>query len=103
MTSAAWVEALGSVAGFCTTFAFVPQLIKIYRQGGRDLSYGMLSIYLGGVLMWLLYGILIRAQALALTNAATAVLIAAATILKAWKERQGNSKPMVSEQLPEEG
>jgi MtN3 and saliva related transmembrane protein len=103
MTSPTWVEALGSVAGFCTTFAFVPQLVKMYRQGGRDLSYGMLSVYLGGVLLWLAYGILIRAQALALTNAATAVLIAAATILKAWKERRDTPKPIVSTQLPEEG
>ena len=48
MTSPEWVEALGDVAGFCTTFAFVPQLVKIYKQGGRDLSYGMLSLYLFG-------------------------------------------------------
>jgi MtN3 and saliva related transmembrane protein len=103
MTSPAWVEALGSIAGFCTTFAFVPQLVKIYRQGGRDLSYGMLSFYLGGVLLWLVYGILIHAQAVALTNAATAILIAAATILKAWKERQDSPKPIVSHELSEEG
>ncbi len=96
-----WVEILGAVAGFCTTFAFVPQLVKIYKQGGRDLSYGMLSFYLTGVLMWLVYGIWIHAQAVALTNAATAVLIAAATLLKAWKERQNRAKPLVPEQLTE--
>lgn len=103
MTSHEWVEALGGVAGFCTTFAFVPQLVKIYRQGGRDLSYAMLSFYLFGVLLWLVYGILLHAQAVALTNAATAVLIAAATVLKAWKERQQSAKPIVAAQLPEEG
>jgi MtN3 and saliva related transmembrane protein len=96
-----WVEILGAVAGFCTTFAFVPQLLKIYKQGGRDLSYGMLSFYLTGVLMWLVYGIWIHAQAVALTNAATAILIAAATLLKAWKERQNPAKPLVPEQLTE--
>lgn len=102
MTAPSSVEILGDVAGFCTTFAFVPQLVKIYRQGGRDLSYGMLSFYLTGVLMWLVYGMLIHAQAVALTNAATAVLIAAATALKAWKERQQAGKPLVAAQLPEE-
>jgi len=101
MTAPVWVEILGAVAGFCTTFAFVPQLVKIYKQGGRDLSYGMLSLYLGGVLIWLAYGILIHAQAVALTNAATAILIAAATLLKAWKERQDSPKPLVPEQLTE--
>src|SRR5271157_1707193 len=73
MTAPGWVEVLGAVAGFCTTFAFVPQLVKIYKQGGRDLSYGMLSLYLGGVLMWLAYALQIHAQALILTNAATAM------------------------------
>ena len=44
MSTFEWVEILGDVAGFCTTFAFVPQLVKIYKRGGRDLSYGMLSL-----------------------------------------------------------
>jgi len=102
MHSPSWVETLGDIAGFCTTFAFVPQLVKIYRQGGRDLSYGMLSFYLGGVLLWLGYGILIHAQAVALTNAATAILIASATALKIWRDRQPLPKHLVTGQLPEE-
>ena len=101
MTAFGWVEILGAAAGFCTTFAFVPQLIKIYKQGGRDLSYGMLSFYLSGVLMWLAYGLLIHAQAVAITNAATAILIAAATLLKAWKERRAPAKSLVPDQLTE--
>ena len=101
MTASGWIEILGAVAGFCTTFAFVPKLVKIYKQGGRDLSYGMLSLYLCAVFMWLAYGLLIHAQAVAITNAATAILIAAATLLKAWKERQEPGKPLVPEQLTE--
>jgi len=101
MTFPEWVETLGGVAGFCTTFAFVPQLVKIYRQGGRDLSYGMLAFYLGGVLLWILYGVLMHVQAVLLTNVATAILIAAATLLKAWRERQRSAKPLIAEQLPE--
>jgi MtN3 and saliva related transmembrane protein len=100
MTPPLWVEALGAVAGFCTTFAFVPQLIKIYRQGGRDLSYAMLSFYLFGVVLWLAYGIILHVQAVAVTNLATAILIAAATFLKAWKDRQASAKN-IPEQLPE--
>jgi len=53
--------------------------------------------------LWLAYGILLHAQAVFLTNAATAILIAAATCLKAWKERQEIAKPVVGEQLPERG
>jgi hypothetical protein len=47
-----------------------------------------LSFYLLGVLLWLAYGIILHVQAVALTNLATAIFIAAATLLKAWKERQ---------------
>jgi hypothetical protein len=35
MTAPLWIEALGAIAGFSTTFAFVPQIVQIYRQGGR--------------------------------------------------------------------
>ena len=73
----------------------------IYKQGGRDLSYGMLSLYLFGVLLWLAYGLLIHAQAEAPTNGATAILIAAATILKAWKQRRDLSRPVAAEPVSE--
>jgi MtN3 and saliva related transmembrane protein len=88
MTTENWVTVVGSLAGFCTTFAFVPQVLKIWKQGGRDLSYGMLTLYLAGVLLWLAYGILLRAPAIILTNAATAILIVIATGLKAWTARR---------------
>ena len=62
--------------------------MKIWKQGGRDLSYGMLALYLLGVILWLAYGILLRAQAVIITNFATAILIAIATVLKAWTARR---------------
>ncbi|HEY1925819.1 MAG TPA: PQ-loop domain-containing transporter [Candidatus Acidoferrum sp.] len=88
MTHENWVLAFGTAAGFCTTFAFVPQMVKIWKQGGRDLSYGMLVVYLLGVTLWLGYGLLVRAWAVILTNAATAILIAIATGLKAWTAKR---------------
>jgi MtN3 and saliva related transmembrane protein len=95
------IEILGAIAGFCTTFAFVPQLIKIQKQGGRDLSYGMLIFYLTGVLLWLAYGIFLRAPSVILANSATSFLIVLAIILKAWKERRPHSANFVAEQLSE--
>jgi MtN3 and saliva related transmembrane protein len=97
------IEVLGAVAGFCTTFAFVPQIIKIHRQGGRDLSYGMLVFYLTGVLLWLVYGILLHAPSVILANAATSFLIVVAILLKAWKEHRAPATSLVSGQLPERG
>src|ERR1700751_2822957 len=101
MSSPQSVEILGAVAGFCTTFAFVPQLIKIQKQGGRDLSYGMLIFYLTGILLWLFYGIFLRAPSVILANAATSFLIVLAIFLKAWKERRPSSAALVAEHFPE--
>ncbi len=100
MPSPQSIEILGAVAGFCTTFAFVPQLIKIQKQGGRDLSYGMLVFYLAGVLLWLAYGIFLHALSVILANTATSFLIVLAIFLKAWKERHPSSADLVAEQLP---
>jgi MtN3 and saliva related transmembrane protein len=88
MTTDSWVTIAGSLGGFCTTFAFVPQVLKIWKQGGRDLSYGMLALYLFGVILWLVYGLLLHAQAVIITNVATAILITIATSLKAWTARR---------------
>jgi MtN3 and saliva related transmembrane protein len=92
MASDTWITIVGSVAGFCTTFAFVPQVVKIWKQGGRDLSYGMLALYLFGVILWLVYGLLLHAQAIIFTNFATAILISIATILKARTAKRDVSK-----------
>ena len=96
------VEILGAVAGFCTTFAFVPQIWKIHRQGGRDLSYGMLVFYLLGVLLWLAYGVLLHAPSVILANAATSALIVAAMGMKAWQERR-SAEGMVPGPVAERG
>lgn len=85
MTMPALIIVIGAVAGFCTTVAYVPQAVKTWRQGGRDLSYGMLFLYLTGVILWLLYGVLVHAQAVIYTNVATAILIAIIMVLKAWR------------------
>ena len=93
------MEVLGAIAGFCTTFAFVPQIVKIHKQGGRDLSYGMLAFYLVGVLLWLGYGAMLRSPSVILTNTATSLLIVVAIVMKAWKEKQAPGARLVSEQL----
>lgn len=71
----------------CTTAAFVPQILKIRRQGGGDLSYSMLLLYLTGIILWLVYGLMLRAAAVIWANAATSVLVAIAIVLKATHRR----------------
>ena len=88
ITTETWITVIGTLAGLCTTFAFVPQLFKIWKQGGRDLSYGMLALYWIGAILWFVYGLLVHAQAVIVTNFATAIVITIATGMKAWTARR---------------
>jgi MtN3 and saliva related transmembrane protein len=74
---------VGGVAAVCTTSAFIPQIFKIWRQGGRDLSYKMLTLYLTGLVLWLIYGLMLHAAAIIWANAITSGLVAIAMALKA--------------------
>ena len=74
---------VGTVAAICTTGSFIPQIIKIKQQGGDDLSYAMLAVYLTGILLWLAYGLQVHSPELIWSNAATAFLVLVALALKA--------------------
>ena len=74
---------IGTVAAFCTTVAFVPQIVKLRKQGGEDLSYQMLFLYLSGVLLWLVYGIRVHAVAVIWANALACLMVLISIILKA--------------------
>lgn len=66
---------IGLAAGFCTTVAFLPQVIKTWKsKSAKDLSFGMYSIFCTGVLLWLIYGILISDLPIILANAITLLL-----------------------------
>ncbi|MCX6728869.1 MAG: SemiSWEET family transporter [Candidatus Saccharibacteria bacterium] len=58
-------EIIGIAAGVFTTFATLPQIIKMHKiKEARDISLLMfLSIIVGGIL-WLIYGLLIHSTAL---------------------------------------
>ena len=75
--------ATGYLAACCTTLSFIPQLMKIRREGGDGLSYYMLSIYLIGLLLWLAYGVQIHAAAVVVANSVSAALVVAAIAMKA--------------------
>ncbi|PWN05547.1 SemiSWEET transporter [Rhodohalobacter mucosus] len=69
------VTLIGLAAGFCTTIAFLPQVIKTWRsRSAKDLSLGMYTIFCTGVALWLTYGLLISDLPIILTNLATLVL-----------------------------
>ncbi len=93
MSPQTWIAVAGSLAALCTTIAFVPQIVKTWRQGGRDLSYGMLLLYLVGVLLWLGYGLLIGARAVVIANAVAATLVALTLGAKRLREGRFGKEP----------
>jgi 5'-nucleotidase len=77
---------VGTVAALCTTGAFIPQILKIRKQGGEDLSYSMLAVYLVGVLLWLVYGLAFHAPAVIWANVVAFILVGTSLVLKiTWK------------------
>lgn len=71
---------LGTLAGICTTVAFVPQVWLVLKTGNTSgLSLGMYSIFTLGVFLWFVYGIVVGAPPIIYANGITFVL--AATVL----------------------
>ena len=52
-------DAIGFIAAFLTTSAFLPQVIKAWRtRSTKDVSFIMFLALVGGICLWLVYGIL---------------------------------------------
>src|SRR5215471_15146205 len=85
---------LGALAAISSTIAFVTQMTKIWKTGGKDVSYSMLSLYAAGVTLWLCYGLVIGAAALSLANAASIVFAGTCLVLKVIKEKQPASRTL---------
>ena len=69
-------EIIGLIAAVCTSFAFVPQFMKVWKtKQTKDLSLRMYSIMFLGILLWLVYGIIIESLSIILANVVTATLV----------------------------
>ena len=78
---------IGLAAASCTTIAFVPQVLKTWRtRSTTDISLGMFLVLVAGILLWLVYGLLVRDVPLILANVITFGL---ATTILAFKFRYG--------------
>ena len=78
-----WLTILGLTAGFCTTLAFLPQVVKTWRtRSTADISLGMFSVLVFGIVLWLIYGALTGDLPLIAANTVTLVLTGAILVLK---------------------
>jgi MtN3 and saliva related transmembrane protein len=79
-----WKLLIGMVAALCGTVTLLPQLLKMWLYGARDVSYPMLCLYLLTVLLWLVYGMMTKSLPLTVSNA-SAMCLASACIGTKWK------------------
>jgi len=83
------VEALGFIAAFCTTAAFLPQLLRIVRlRSARDISLPTFLMFSVGVFLWLLYGLDIGSKPVIASNCVTLVLSVTILVLKLRYDRR---------------
>ncbi len=77
------ITAIGLLAGFLTTISFLPQVFKTRAtRSARDLSYGMLTLFLVGLFLWTWYGVSIQSYPIIVANTITIVLVGYILIMK---------------------
>jgi MtN3 and saliva related transmembrane protein len=74
---------VGYVAATLTTAAFVPQVLHTWRTRSVDgISAGMYTVFTGGVVLWLVYGVLIREWPIIAANGLTLVMALSILLMK---------------------
>ena len=77
------VTLLGLLAAFCTTLAFLPQAVKTLKtRHTRDLSLPMYALFVGGVSLWVAYGLILGDAPLIIGNTVTLVFAGIVLVLK---------------------
>ncbi|HEV2557090.1 MAG TPA: SemiSWEET transporter [Microvirga sp.] len=76
----ALLDYAGYAAALCTTGAYVPQVLKVWRtRATQDISLRMFLVLVMGLVLWLTYGVWKGEWPLILANGVTLML--ASTIL----------------------
>ena len=69
-------ELIGFIAAVCTTFAFLPQVIKVWKtKQTKDLSLRMYTVMFIGICLWFVYGLRINSLSIILANVVTGFLV----------------------------
>jgi MtN3 and saliva related transmembrane protein len=70
-----FAEYLGIIAGVFTTFAVIPQIIRVYKlKSAREISFIYTSSLLLGIIIWLVYGIVLGLVPIIIWNSIGIVL-----------------------------
>lgn len=78
-----WITVIGFGAAILTTIAFLPQVIKTWKEKEtKDISLVMYVIFVLGVALWLTYGIYLKNPPMIFANIITIILASTVLILK---------------------
>ena len=68
-------DLIGSVAALLTTLSFLPQVLRVLRTGDTEaISLAMYAIFVVGIVLWGIYGLLIGSWPVIVSNALTFIL-----------------------------
>ena len=74
---------IGTIAGICTTAAFLPQVIKVCRtKHTSGISLSMYVVFSSGVFLWMWYGAMVKSLPILAANAVTFILSIYILIMK---------------------
>jgi len=77
------IDIIGSVAATLTTISFLPQAWHTFRtKDVSGISLGMYTVFTTGVACWLVYGLLMDAWPIVISNAITVSLAALILLMK---------------------
>lgn len=86
-----WLELLGFAAGACTTLAFLPQVLQVWRtRSTDDISLGMYSVLIAGIVLWLAYGLISHQVPVIVANGITLLLACSILVGKLHFRRQAS-------------
>ena len=76
-------EIIGYLAAVCTTVSFVPQVVRIWQTKNTSaISLGMYFIFVIGIALWLVYGLIIVNIPMIVANTVTLLLAGTVLIMK---------------------
>ena len=85
-----FAEYIGLVAGLFTTFALVPQILRVYKlKSAREISVIYNLTLFSGLVLWLVYGILLELVPVIVWNIFGLILTGLLLLAKLKYGRQG--------------
>jgi len=84
----AFATSVAMVAGTLSTVSFLPQVLKIWREGDtRSISLRMYSVTVSAFTLWLIYGVMIGNWPIMIFNALSLGLSGSILVMK-WRNRE---------------